>query len=112
MAVMSLSNSDILIRQELAAPPPFPDQSTNAHKLITLNATLMSLTVVIVLARLYVRWILLKTLGWDDLLISAATICGIGSFASYVGEIRLGIGKHALAILPEEMVEIQHYRYV
>ncbi|RDL41586.1 Uncharacterized protein BP5553_01565 [Venustampulla echinocandica] len=112
MAVMPLSKSIIFGRQEVAAAPlPFPDQSTNGPKLIALNATLMSITVAVVLARLYVRRIMLKTLGWDDVFIIAATTCGIGSFATYIGEIHHGIGKHMLAILPDEMTKISHYRY-
>jgi len=50
------------------------DTSTNAPSILAINGFFCGFTVVVVLARMYVRSIMLKTLGVDDILILFATV--------------------------------------
>lgn len=49
------------------------DTSTNAPSILAINGFFCGITVFVVLARIYVRVIMLKTMGTDDYLITAAT---------------------------------------
>jgi hypothetical protein len=50
------------------------DTSTNAPSILAINGFFCGFTVIVVLARIYVRAIMLKTFGTDDYLMLAATV--------------------------------------
>ncbi len=50
------------------------DTSTNASSILAINGFFCGFTILVVLARVYVRAIMLKTFGVDDYLIVAATV--------------------------------------
>src|ERR1700712_1766332 len=75
-----------------------PDQSTNAPSLLAINGALMAFTTLVVLARFYVRAVILKSIGSDDWLIAIAAGCGIGTFVCFYGETTHGLGMHSDAI--------------
>jgi hypothetical protein len=53
------------------------DTSTNAPSILSINGVFCGFTVLVVLARIYVRMVMLKTMGMDDYLMTAATVCTI-----------------------------------
>jgi hypothetical protein len=57
------------------------DTSTNAPSILAINGVFCGFTVLVVAARIYVRMVMLKTMGTDDYLMAAATVC-IVSFHS------------------------------
>jgi len=58
------------------------DTSTNAPSILAINGFFCGFTVLVVLARIYVRAFMLKTFGVDDFLITAATVRSILSFSA------------------------------
>ncbi len=50
------------------------DRSTNAPSILAVNGVFGGLTVVVMTLRMYVRAVMLKTVGVDDWLILAATV--------------------------------------
>lgn len=50
------------------------DTSTNAPSILAINGVFCGFTVLVVVARIYVRWVMLKTMGTDDYLMVAATV--------------------------------------
>lgn len=87
------------------------DTSTNAPSILAINGFFCGFTVLVVLARIYVRVIMLKTMGMDDYLIAAATICGVGVLICFIGETSHGIGMHLASIKPAELVKMLHWQY-
>lgn len=50
------------------------DTSTNAPAILANSGVITGIAVIIVLARIYVRCFMLKTFGYDDYFIAAATV--------------------------------------
>jgi hypothetical protein len=59
---------------DTSSTPTPVDTSTNAPSILAINGFFCAFTVIVVLARIYVRAIMLKTFGTDDYLITAATV--------------------------------------
>ncbi|KAE9370760.1 hypothetical protein N431DRAFT_40454 [Stipitochalara longipes BDJ] len=87
------------------------DTSTNAPSILAINGFFCGFTVLVVLARIYVRSIMLKTFGVDDFLITGATICGVGVFVCFIGETQHGVGMHTASITAEEFVKLLHWQF-
>ncbi|KAK0111525.1 hypothetical protein ONS95_001879 [Cadophora gregata] len=87
------------------------DRSTNAPSILAVNGVFCGAAVVVMAARMYVRAVMLKTLGIDDWLILAATICGVGVFTCFVGETHNGKGMHTKSIRPDEYIRLMHWTY-
>jgi hypothetical protein len=58
------------------APVAAVDMSTNAPTILAINGAFTGLALCVVLARIYVRTIMLKTFGIDDGFIVAALVSG------------------------------------
>lgn len=56
------------------APVASTDTSTNAPSILAINGFFCGFTVLVVLARVYVRAVMLKSMGADDYLITAAMV--------------------------------------
>jgi hypothetical protein len=69
----------------LEDPTPV-DNSSNAPSILAINGVFCFVSVVVVLGRLYVRTVMLRSMGADDWLITAAMICGVGVFVCFIGE--------------------------
>ncbi|PVH82004.1 hypothetical protein DL98DRAFT_514370 [Cadophora sp. DSE1049] len=87
------------------------DRSTNAPSILAVNGVFCGAAVLVMAARMYVRTVMLKTLGVDDWLILAATICGVGVFICFVGETHNGKGMHTKSIRPDEMIRLSHWTF-
>jgi len=71
----------------------------------------MSFALLIVGARIYVRSIMLKTVGADDYVIMAAMLCSIGVLVCFIGETHHGIGMHSVAIPVSELGKLLHWQF-
>jgi hypothetical protein len=117
---LSLDNYNIqfenIMRQSTLDPitgiPLNDDTSTNAPSILAINGALAGFTLLVVLARYYVRTIMLKSMGADDWLIGVAMACGIGTFVCFIGETRHGIGMHSDAIPLSETIKQLHWNFV
>jgi len=87
------------------------DRSTNAPSILAVNGVFCGAAVLVMAARFYVRAVMLKTLGTDDWLILAATLCGVGVFTCFVGETHNGKGMHMKSIRPDESIRLSHWTY-
>jgi hypothetical protein len=84
-----------------------PDQSiltpeyvafTNAPVLLMQFGSLFAVASVVVFARCYVRWFMIKSFGKDDWLMLLAYAFAAATFGTYVEQTKVGMGKHMAAI--------------
>lgn len=88
------------------------DKSTNAPHILAITGFFATLTLIVVLARFYVRSVMLKTTGTDDWIMMAAMACGVVVFVCFIGETRHGIGMHTNAISPTDATIQRHWQFV
>lgn len=62
------------------------DESSNAPSILAINGFFCGFSLLVVLGRIYVRTIMLKSMGLDDWLIVVAMTCGVGVFVCFIGE--------------------------
>ena len=60
--------------------------TTNAPALLGIVGAFIGAGIITVLLRVYVRSMMLKTFGIDDILIAVSMFCGIGVMVCWVGE--------------------------
>jgi hypothetical protein len=112
----NLIQFDNIMRQSTSDPstgaPLNDDKSTNAPAILAINGALCFFTLVVVMARYYVRTIMLKSMGADDWLIGMAMACGVATFICFVGETHHGVGMHSDAIAFTEMIKQLHWNFV
>lgn len=71
---------------------------TNAPELLTQFGALFGVATVIVLLRCYVRAVMIKSFGKDDWLMLLALAFSAATFATYVAQTKVGMGKHYAVI--------------
>ncbi|KAH6679760.1 hypothetical protein B0J14DRAFT_305982 [Halenospora varia] len=81
------------------APPPPPDFGPNAlesHGKMILGITggFTAFATLVVALRMYVRAVILKTMGPDDYVMIFATLCSVSAYVLFVGEVKYGVGEH------------------
>lgn len=108
----SILKSIEIFHQTSLEDAPATDTSSNAPSILAINGFFAGFTLLVVLARLYVRTFMLRSMGADDWLISAAMLCGVGVFVCFVGESKTGVGKFSTAISNTEMVTLLHWQFV
>ncbi|KAN0119617.1 hypothetical protein V8E51_001825 [Hyaloscypha variabilis] len=84
-----------LRRQE----PVFPNFGSGANDnhgsaILAITGATTAFACVVVLARLYVRAVMLKTIGSDDWSMVVAMVCSAAVYACFIGEVKLGVGEH------------------
>jgi len=92
------------------APPPLPPNFFDKKPLVNEPGTLIGVTVVFMIlviiatsARMYVRMVIAKAPGWDDLfLVLAAIHVFIGVIATCVGT-KYGLGQHIYLLSPSDL---------
>lgn len=75
---------------------------TNAPVLLTQFGSLFAVASVVVVARCYVRWFMIKSFGKDDWLMLLAYAFAAATFGTYVEQTKVGMGKHMAAITTNE----------
>lgn len=75
---------------------------TNAPVLLTQFGSLFGVASVVVFARCYVRWFMIKSFGKDDWLMLLAYAFAAATFGTYVEQTRVGMGKHLAVITMDQ----------
>ncbi|KAI9157925.1 putative integral membrane protein [Paramyrothecium foliicola] len=100
------TNMDSLIfarQMDPNAPPPFPDVNRGAGLVVA--AWLMGVAGCTLLAmRMYVRSVIIKTIGWDDWTMVIATILAIVTNITVTLQVHYGVGRHAMYLTEENRV--------
>jgi len=116
---MDISSLTPEMLQKLPAMKPPPGHFTNfanpahdgsnAHQTVIVIGFLTALTVVVLLLRLYAKFVLIRSNGWDDYLAIGATIGAIAysSLAIYVFE--HGFGVHQWNVRAATLIELTDY---
>ncbi|KAH9882067.1 hypothetical protein J1614_001239 [Plenodomus biglobosus] len=92
-----------LFSRQDGGPPPMPPRSPEylaeniAPQLMAVEGPLFALSMIVVLMRFYVRGVMLKTFGWDDVMMAIAACISITTLALFVKIIDMGLGRHAEA---------------
>lgn len=95
----------------MAALAAVPDSSmltpdymafTNAPALLTKFGVLFGVSSAVVLLRCYVRAFMIKSFGKDDWLILLAYAFSAATFATYVEQTKVGMGKHMAAVTSDK----------
>lgn len=85
--------------------PNYIDPVTRGPALLIVEATILPLALIVLLMRLYVRIVLLKSIGWDDWLMVAASVFGSGvSICVVLASNLFGWDMHVWDVLPGDMV--------
>ncbi|PMD25802.1 hypothetical protein NA56DRAFT_529236, partial [Hyaloscypha hepaticicola] len=84
---------------------------TNVPSILAINGFFCGVALIVVLARIYVRSVMLKTFGTDDYLITGAMLCGVGVLVIFIGETRHGIGMHTKDITYPELIKMLHWQF-
>ncbi|KAK5652383.1 hypothetical protein OQA88_10575 [Cercophora sp. LCS_1] len=91
----------------LATWPPanYVDPETRGPALMIVELTVLPLAIIILAMRLYVRGVMLRTTGWDDWLMIAATVFGTGvTICVILASTLFGWDKHVWDLTPKEMI--------
>ncbi|KAH8808753.1 phosphatidylserine decarboxylase [Xylogone sp. PMI_703] len=108
----SLSMAEFLAKEvSNTSDTPTISYKSNADSILAVDGFFMALSAVIVMARIYVRTMMLKTFGADDYIISAAMICSILVFVCFVGETHHGLGWHTADISLQMMIDLEHWSF-
>ncbi|KAJ4371820.1 hypothetical protein N0V86_008374 [Didymella sp. IMI 355093] len=75
---------------------------TNAPILLTQFGSLFAVASVVVFARCYVRWFMIKSFGKDDWLMLLAYAFAAATFGTYVEQTKVGMGKHIAVIVMDQ----------
>jgi len=70
------------------------DPESHGKTILTITGVFTGFAIAVVLARLYVRAFMLKTMGIDDYFMIVAMVCSATVFAFFVEEVKLGVGEH------------------
>ncbi|KAF2872245.1 hypothetical protein BDV95DRAFT_605876 [Massariosphaeria phaeospora] len=81
-------------------------------RLTAIDISLLVLALVTVLARLYIRVVVLKLFRLDDAFIAAAMVCSIASCGIFLYVVQLGMGKHIFAIPPDNIKPLLMWIFV
>ncbi|EUC50581.1 hypothetical protein COCMIDRAFT_81567 [Bipolaris oryzae ATCC 44560] len=106
-----------LISRQGWEPPPTPARSpeymaeNHAPHLMAVEGPLFALSTTAVLLRFYVRIFMLKTFGWDDIMMLIAVCISITTLGLFLTVINLGLGKHAEAFPVENIFPFFKYMY-
>ncbi|KAF1838094.1 hypothetical protein BDW02DRAFT_51514 [Decorospora gaudefroyi] len=96
-----------LVPRQAPAPPPPPSPEYMAEnqgpRLMAVEGPLFALSTLAVLLRFYVRIFMLKTFGWDDIMMGISVAISMCTLGLFVAVIDMGLGKHAEAFPPENM---------
>ena len=81
----------------------------NSIWILTVTGVFQFISLLIVLARLYVRGVMIRSLGYDDLCIGIAAVLGLGNWICFIGETKLGVGRHLAAIDPSDLHSMKYW---
>ncbi|KAL6161683.1 hypothetical protein ACJBU6_00788 [Exserohilum turcicum] len=79
--------------------------------LMAVEGPLFALSTTAVLLRFYVRVFMLKTFGWDDLMMLIAVAISTTTLGLFLTVIDLGLGRHVEAFPPENIFPFFMYMY-
>ncbi|KAF2738970.1 hypothetical protein EJ04DRAFT_573411 [Polyplosphaeria fusca] len=99
-----------------ALPPPPTDPSYYAYsiqsQLRAIDISLLTIALIIVLARVYIRTVTLRVFRLDDAFMVAAMLCSVVSCSIFLHVIELGMGKHIFAIPPENIPRLIKWNFM
>ncbi|KAJ4253464.1 hypothetical protein NW762_010622 [Fusarium torreyae] len=84
-------------------PNPLPPDENVGPTLIGVSGTCLALVVTTTSVRIWVR-LALRSLGWDDYTIMAATLVGVARFGIQVAQVNIGNGRHRWYIGHEDYI--------
>ncbi|KAM5438448.1 hypothetical protein MferCBS31731_005025 [Microsporum ferrugineum] len=84
----------------------------NGGKLVILTWTLLAISTIITLARLYTRTRLIKALGWDDGFMVLALACSAINSALITTSISHGTGRHQVFLTDEQRTQADKFNWI
>ncbi|KAH6659727.1 hypothetical protein BKA67DRAFT_545547 [Truncatella angustata] len=107
MAVIQMQT--IWSRQETVAAV---DKPSNAPTILAVVGTMMGLSTLCTLLRVYVRGFMIKHFGLDDVVMVFAWLAAVGAMVCLVGETHHGAGRHSFDIQLEEWGKLSYWQYI
>ncbi|KAL0939915.1 integral membrane family protein [Colletotrichum truncatum] len=90
-----------------------PPDINRGPEILAICGTLVGITVVIVLLRIYVRARIVRIVGWDDWCMIAATVVLFAEMMVIIPEVEMGGGRHFQYIQPpENIIKGLHLNFV
>ncbi|KAH4924788.1 hypothetical protein HBI70_096550 [Parastagonospora nodorum] len=110
-----MDHRSLVPRQYLGTPlplqPPEYMAENHAPHLRAIEGYLFTLSMSVILMRLYIRIFILKKFGWDDWMMVASGVMCITCFAIFIHVIHLGLGRHIEAFPPENFLPFFRIMY-
>ncbi|KAK8024546.1 hypothetical protein PG993_012612 [Apiospora rasikravindrae] len=101
-------------------PPPPPPQidpdsdyakASNAGRIVGVVAVFHFIALTFVVLRTYVRAFMVKSFGLDDGFITLSVLIALGSWICLCLQVPYGLGRHGLAIPPEQRIHFEHISF-
>ncbi|RQM05729.1 hypothetical protein DH86_00003574 [Scytalidium sp. 3C] len=108
----SLTMAEMIVKEATdTSVNPTISYASNAPQILGVDGFFMALALVTVVARIYVRTVMLKTFGADDYIICISMICAILTFVCFIGETHHGLGWHTADITETMMIKLEHWSF-
>jgi len=112
----------------MAIQAPEASPTTNAPSILAVNGGFAGIALVVVILRIYIRSVVLRSIGSDDWVMVAAMVgrllsfgkictdimdqaCAVGVLVCFVYETKSGIGRHIQDISPSEFQTLLHWQF-
>ncbi|KAK8073288.1 Integral membrane protein [Apiospora phragmitis] len=98
-------------------PPPQIDpdseyaRASNAGRIVGVVAVFHFIALTFVALRTYVRALMVKSFGLDDGFIVLSVLIALGSWICLCLQVPYGLGRHGLAIPPEQRIHFEHISF-
>lgn len=95
-----------IIRQEMAPPPDNAYcQENNKHEILGVTGAFFIASLIIMGLRMFVRGVMIKSIGADDYVMLSAVIMAMGTFICFVYETKYAVGMH-MPCIPKDDYEM------
>lgn len=86
-------------------------EDNNAWSILAVTGSWCLVAVLVVAMRVYVRTVMVRYFGWDDIAAVLTMVFGVAIWACFVGESYSALGKHWQAITHEEMQSYMKWQF-
>ena len=100
----------LLPRGPAVGSPAYNAQSLVAPTL-TVTGVLCAFAATTVILRVYVRRVMLKCMGADDIVMVVAMLFGLVLYGCFIGESFQGLGRHYTILTPAQVQAFDHWQF-
>ncbi|PNS13912.1 hypothetical protein CAC42_1403 [Sphaceloma murrayae] len=100
----------LIPRQPQPGTPEYAAED-NSRKILTFLGVTGGLALLVVILRIYVRQVMLRFTGADDIAMIFAMFFGVAVFICFVGETQHGLGRHTSLLTPTDLQNFAQWSF-